>query len=170
MKEILSNDTKDKLERNTQPSSKNENNDENQANPNIVVEQSFEQENNIPDQVKMTSKSKFKQRKAFYLSKGLPTQDRVIIFKQDFAEFAALDDEQIRKLIQIYDEKLNSPYIQADPSISTVGGILIWTGWLFMTSAAGYDVVDYDSKHVPQKIAMNIVLAGAGGGIMHQLL
>lgn len=39
-----------------------------------------------------------------------------------------------------------------------------------MTCAAGYDVVDYDSRHVPQKIAMNIILSGAGGGIMHQLL
>ena len=82
-------------------------------------------------------------------------------------EFAALDDEQTRKLILLYDDNLNKPYVKSDPAINTVGGILIWTGWIFMTCAAGYDIVDYDHKHVPQKIAMNIVLAGSGGGIMH---
>ena len=39
-----------------------------------------------------------------------------------------------------------------------------------MTCAAGYDIVDYDHKQVPQKIAMNVMLSGSGAGIMHQLL
>ena len=59
--------------------------------------------------------------------------------------------------------------IKADPSISIIGGLLIWTGWLFMTCAAGYNIVDFDEKHVPQKIAMNVMMSAAGAGITNQL-
>ena len=41
---------------------------------------------------------------------------------------------------------------------------------MFMTCAAGYDIVDYDQRQVPQKIAMNVMLSGSGAGIMHQLI
>ena len=140
---------------------------------NIDPDESFESEYNNNanyDRIKITSKSKTRQRKAFYLSNGMPIKDRVMIFKQDFPEFAALDDDWTKKLIKLYDHRLNKPYVKSDPAINTVGGILIWTGWIFMTCAAGYDIVDFDHKHVPQKIAMNVVLAGSGGGIMHQLI
>ena len=39
-----------------------------------------------------------------------------------------------------------------------------------MTCAAGYNVVDFDEKHVPQKIAMNVMMSAAGAGITHQLI
>lgn len=115
------------------------------------------------------SKVSSRKRKPFYFSNGMPIKDRILIFKQDFVEFAGLDDEQTKKLIEHYDCKANMSRIKADPSISIIGGLLIWTGWLFMTCAAGYNIVDFDAKHVPQKIAMNVMMSAAGAGITHQL-
>ena len=62
---------------------------------NTNLDDSFESENeNISlENVKLTSKSKSRQRKAFYLSNLMTMKDRVIIFRQDFPEFAALDEE-----------------------------------------------------------------------------
>ena len=51
-----------------------------------------------------------------------------------------------------------------------IGGLLIWAGWLFMTCAAGYDVVEFDHKAVPQIIAMNTMVSGATAGVTHALL
>ena len=49
------------------------------------------------------TKAKSKQRKAFYFSSGMPMKDRIIIFKQDFPEFAFFDDDQTKKFIDLYD-------------------------------------------------------------------
>ena len=54
------------------------------------------------NRVKMTKVSSRK-RKPFYFSNGMPIKDRILIFKQDFIEFAGLDDEQTRKIIELYD-------------------------------------------------------------------
>jgi len=47
---------------------------------------------------------------------------------------------------------------------------LIWAGWLFMTCAAGYDVVEFDHKAVPQIIATNTMVSGAAAGVTHALI
>ena len=80
IKEIMSNDTKKGFDKKPDSSK--------HPNP----EESFESDNNMTDQVRMT-KSKTRQRKAFYLSSGMQIKDRIIIFKQDFPEFTSLDDE-----------------------------------------------------------------------------
>lgn len=51
-----------------------------------------------------------------------------------------------------------------------IGGLLIWAGWLFMTCAAGYDVVEFDHKAVPQIIATNTMVSGAAAGVTYALI
>ena len=48
-----------------------------------------------------------RERKAFYFSNGMPMRERVLIFKQDFMEFASLDDEHTKRLIEHYDDNSN---------------------------------------------------------------
>ena len=61
-------------------------------------------------------------------------------------------------------------HIQSDPAITLIGGLLIWAGWLFMTCAAGYEIVEFDHKAVPQIIATNTMVAGAGAGVTFALV
>ena len=60
--------------------------------------------------------------------------------------------------------------VQSDPAITLIGGLLIWEGWLFMTCAAGYDIVEFDHKAVPQIIAMNTMMSGAAAGVTFALV
>ena len=39
-----------------------------------------------------------------------------------------------------------------------------------MTCAAGYDVVEFDHKAVPQIIATNTMVSGAAAGVTHALI
>jgi len=100
----------------------------------------------------------------------LPLKDRIGIFRNDFTDFSSLDDEETKQLILLYDFNLIQGHQKSDPAITVIGGLLIWAGWLFMTCAAGYDVVEFDHKAVPQIIAINTMVSGAAAGVTHALL
>ena len=125
--------------------------------------ESFGSDENVDDQYKQT-KAMTRQRQAFYFSSALPVKDRVGIFRNDFPEFNQLDDEQTKQLIMTYDHNMLLGHQQSDPGITLIGGLLIWAGWLFMTCAAGYDIVEFTHRQVPQQIALNTMVSGAAAG------
>ena len=114
--------------------------------------ESFGSDENVDDQYKK-SKAMNRTRSAFYFSGTLPLKDRIGIFRNDFSEFNSLDDEQTKQLILLYDFNLIQEHQQSDPAITLIGGLLIWAGWLFMTCTAGFGIVEFDHKAVPQIIA-----------------
>ena len=58
----------------------------------------------------------------------------------------------------------------SDPAISTVGGLLLWVGWLFFNSASGYEIVDITLDGIPTRIAINTIAAGSSAGLFYAIL
>lgn len=102
----------------------------------------------VDDQYLKTSKMS-KQKNAFYFSGQMPMKNRVPIFRNDFSEFNNLEDDTIKDLIRLYDRNLEQVHVRSDPAISLIGALFIWTGWIFMTCAAGYEIVEFSHKEVP---------------------
>ena len=90
-----------------------------------------------------------KQKHVFRYSDTLSMRKRIEIFRAEFAEFTNLEENHVRTLIYIYDKNVNMKYNMSDPSISTVGGLLLWVGWLFFNSASGYEIVDINIDSIP---------------------
>ena len=55
----------------------------------------------------------------------------------------------------------------SDPSISTIGGLLLWVGWLFFNSASGYEIVSITKDGVPTRIAINTIAAASAAGMLY---
>ena len=77
------------------------------------------------------------------------TKERISIFRNEFSEFQALEDEQIKQLIQIYDHNVSGKYEASDTPIAIVGGLLLWVGWLFFNTSSGYEIVDVPKNAIP---------------------
>ena len=60
---------------------------------------------------------------------------------------------------------INAKYTPSDPSISLVGGLLLWVGWIFFNSASGYEIVNFTYDAVPTNIALNTFLAASSAGV-----
>ena len=97
-------------------------------------------------------------------------RDRIDIFRQEFLEFKNLDEEHIRTLVYIYDKNIDAKYNMSDPAISTVGGLLLWVGWLFFNSASGYEAVDLTVDSIPTRITINTIVSGSAAGIFYSLI
>ena len=69
-------------------------------------------------------------------------RERIDIFRSEFAEFQNLDEEYVRSLIFIYDKNIGTKFNMSEPAVSTIGGLMLWVGWLFFNSASGYEIVD----------------------------
>ena len=95
--------------------------------------------------------------------------DRIAIFRNDFSELSSFDDEQAKQMILLYDHNLVQGHTMSDPAINLIGGLLIWAGWLFMTCAAGYEIVEFDHESVPQLIATNTMVSGSSAGVTFAL-
>ena len=121
------------------------------------------------DEYYARSAIKEKQKQLFAYSEHLSTRERIDIFRLEFAEFQNLDEEHIRTLIYIYDKNLGAKYNMSDPAISTVGGLLLWVGWLFFNSASGYEIVDFTLDGIPTRIAVNTLAAGACSGLSYSI-
>ena len=59
---------------------------------------------------------------------------------------------------------IDAAYTPSDPSISLVGGLLLWVGWIFFNCASGYEIVDLSYDTVPTNIAINTFVAAASSG------
>ena len=94
-------------------------------------------------------------------------RERIDIFRTEFAEFHNLEEEHIRTLIFIYDKNINASYSMSEPEISTIGGLLLWVGWLFFNSASGYEIVDITSDAIPTNIAINTIAAASAAGCFY---
>ena len=97
------------------------------------------------------------------------TKERINIFRNEFSEFQALEDEQIRQLIQIYDHNVSGKYVPSDPPIAIVGGLLLWVGWLFFNSSSGYEIVDVPKNAIPQRIVLNTFIAPSASALTFAL-
>ena len=95
---------------------------------------------------------------------------RIDIFKSEFAEFQNLEEEQIRTLIFIYDKNIHAKYDMSEPAISTVGGLLLWVGWMFFNTASGYEIVDITPDAIPTKVGINTIAAASFAGAFYGVL
>ena len=111
-----------------------------------------------------------KQKHVFRYSDTLSLRKRIEIFRAEFAEFTNLEENHIRTLIYIYDKNVNMKYNMSDPAISTIGGLLLWVGWLFFNSTSGYEIVDISIDSIPSKIAINTISAAAFAAIMFVII
>ena len=68
-------------------------------------------------------------------------------------------------MIYIYDHNSVATYTPSEPSISLVGGLLLWIGWIFFNSASGYEIVDLTDEIVPTNIAINTFVSAASAGV-----
>ena len=57
----------------------------------------------------------------------------------------------------------------SEPEISTVGGLLLWVGWLFFNSASGFEIVDITPDSIPTNIAVNTIAAASAAGCFYGL-
>ena len=79
----------------------------------------------------------------------MTTRERIQIFRNEFSEFSALEDEQIKQLISIYDQNVTGAYEASDIPLSIVGGLLLWVGWIFFNASSGYEIVDISKNALP---------------------
>ena len=65
---------------------------------------------------------------------------------------------------------MNSKHKGSDTTISIVGGLLLWVGWLFFNCASGYEIVDIAPNAIPQMIAINTFIAPSSSAITYCLI
>ena len=58
----------------------------------------------------------------------------------------------------------------SEPAISTIGGLMLWVGWLFFNSASGYEIVDITMDAIPTRIATNTIAAGSTAGLFYSIV
>ena len=87
------------------------------------------------------------------------------MFRNEFSEFSQLDDEHVISLIRIYDINFQKRFDPCDTSLSVIGLLLLWFGWIFFNAASGLDIVEYSYDKIPQVIIKNSLIASASAGI-----
>ena len=97
-------------------------------------------------------------------------QDRIQVFRNEYSEFSQLDDEHVSTLIKIYDINLQKKFEPSDPSLSVIGLLIMWFGWIFLNAASGHDMVEYKYDNIPQMIVLNSIVASCSAGITYFLL
>ena len=98
------------------------------------------------------------------------TKERVAVFRNEFKEFESLEEIHIRKLIKIFDYNVKSKYVSSDIPIAVVGGLLLWTGWIFFNTASGYEIVNVPHSAMPQSITINTFVAPAASALAFLLV
>ena len=97
-------------------------------------------------------------------------QERVEVFRSEFREFSQLDDEHVETMIRVYDFNLDQKLEPCDPSLTVVGFMMIWFGWMFFSSASGINIVEYSYDQVPQVIILNNLISSSSAGITYFIL
>ena len=105
----------------------------------------------------------------FGMSTKLSTKERIEIFKNENSEFSGLSDEQVIKLINIYDANLKRPHEPNDIPLAMVGGGILFTGWIFFNTASAYEIVDITETSQPALIFANTLLAPACASLTYYL-
>ena len=64
-------------------------------------------------------------------------KDRVARFRQEFIDFRNMEYEHVRELIMIYDAHVDQPHTNSNPSVTIIGGFIVWAGGLVFNASSG---------------------------------
>ena len=98
------------------------------------------------------------------------TKERVAILRNEFKEFQNLEEVHIKKLVTIFDYNVKSKYVASDIPIAIVGGLLLWTGWLFFNSSSGYEIINPVRQAMPTAILAKTLASPAGAASLFLLV
>jgi len=73
----------------------------------------------------------------FQNSSGKSTRERIALFRKEFKDFKHLSDNQLRYLIEQYDENFNEKYRKYSMPLIIHGSLFLWAGWFFFNAASG---------------------------------